>query len=439
MTLQVNPAFTVEARLLAPVDGDVRRSHFVLRDDPEIAAWLLTVLDFILFRLGQLPGEQRIAAPPGGPLLERLVAGGVVLWEARPDGTTGLRLNPGFEVGLWFAVRVPGEPARTATVTLAAEPELCRWLLTSAVAPLPSAQPPPGPLADALRRHGLLAEQLPPPDAVFPEPGGPVPAEAVLATAQAVLVQPAGAPVPDGVRPLLGRKTPRLSAAVDLWWVTDAGSGLVTPVVATEPARAPAVPGPAAGARRAAWERQRRAARDQLATRRFAILREILAPGVRAALRYYVRQLVARGYFPALGDGQVELRSAIHNEPTVASLHQGLALIVSGIAGETVRASYCYLSCYEAGAVLAPHVDRPQCNYNLSLVLDMQGPAGEPDPWPIYLELDGRPEAVLLQVGDGLVYSGTELLHWREALPAGQRAIVCFFHFVPLEFTGSLD
>jgi hypothetical protein len=55
------------------------------------------------------------------------------------------------------------------------------------------------------------------------------------------------------------------------------------------------------------------------------------------------------------------------------------------------------------------------------------------------MELDGNPTAVLLQVGDGLCYSGTDIWHWRDALPAGQRAIICFYHFVPAGFTGSLD
>jgi hypothetical protein len=69
----------------------------------------------------------------------------------------------------------------------------------------------------------------------------------------------------------------------------------------------------------------------------------------------------------------------------------------------------------------------------------MHGPEGEPPPWPIYVEIDGQPQAVLLETGDGVAYSGTEIWHWRDALPAGQRAVVCFFHFVPPDFTGSLD
>jgi hypothetical protein len=154
-----------------------------------------------------------------------------------------------------------------------------------------------------------------------------------------------------------------------------------------------------------------------------------------------VRQLRERGYFPELGDGQVALRASIHNQPTIASLHQGLAGIVNTIGEEKVIPSYCYLSCYEQGSVLERHLDRQQCAYNLCLVLDMRylDRDDEPDPWPIYLELEGKPEPALLNVGDGVFFSGRSIYHWREALPAGQRAVVCFFHFVPPGFSGSLD
>jgi len=69
----------------------------------------------------------------------------------------------------------------------------------------------------------------------------------------------------------------------------------------------------------------------------------------------------------------------------------------------------------------------------------MANSQGDPKPWPIYLEVDGQPSAKHLQTGDGLLYSGSEIWHWREALPEGQRAIICFYHFVPTSFSGSLD
>ena len=97
----LNPALTVEAQFLGPVGDDVRTSRFVLRQEPEVAAWLLTFLDFILFRQGRIATEQRIAPPPGGATLVRLIAGAVVLSGQRPDGGLALRLNPGVEVRLW--------------------------------------------------------------------------------------------------------------------------------------------------------------------------------------------------------------------------------------------------------------------------------------------------------------------------------------------------
>lgn len=436
----INPALTVEAQFLVSVADEVRTTRFVLDREPEVAAWLLSLIDFIRFRQGKLAGERGIAPPPGGAVLQRLIAGAVVLAEQRPDGQLALRLNPGFEVRLNLSARLPGEPARIALLPLAGEPELAHWLVSRALGVQPDGVPPS--LAATMRQHGILVTESPPPAAYFPDPELPADLAIELATAARVFAQAAGQDVPAEVRQLIGRHTPRLPPQTQLLWLLDAGTGLALPTLAgyAPPATAN-FHGARAEARAAAWDQQLLREQRRLREQQYAVLREILAPAPRARLRRYVRQLVERGYFPALGDGQVELRSALHNEPTIASLHRGLAAILGNICGEMLQASYCYLSCYEAGAVLLRHKDRPQCKYNLSLVLDMQGPeaAGEPEPWPIYLEIDGQPEAVLLQVGDGLAYSGTDLWHWRDALPAGQRAIVCFFHFVPGDFSGSLD
>jgi len=436
---QLNPAFTVEAQFLGPVDGETRTTRFVLARHPKVAAWLLTVLDFILWKQGRLPDERRIGEPPVGETLQRLVAGAVILAGQRPDGGLALKLNPGLGIGLALRVRRRGQPAHTATVTLNEEPALCRWLLAHYLPGGPGATGPVGDeFRETLRRHALLVAELPAPEALFPDPAEPAELAAETATAARVIPQAPGAAVPEEVRALLGRHAPPLPPGAGIAWCVDAGTGLVLPAAwnGTDPL---ASGDSWAGERARQWTAQRDSARTNLAGQRYAVLREIVPPAARSRLRRYVRELVRRGYFPPPGDGQVELRSALHNEPAIASLHRGLAAVVSDISGETVQASYCYLGNYEAGAVLARHRDRPQCNYNLSLVLDMEGPDGEPEPWPIYLELDGRPVPVLLGVGDGLVYSGTELWHWRDALPAGQRAIVCFFHFVPPDFQGSLD
>ncbi len=455
---RMNPTLIVDAFFAADVDGDYQKTKFNLRTYPEMASWVLSILDHVLCQQGRLPGERPIAEPPGGPARQLLMDGRVLFAHRRPDGVLELRLNPKLDVKLQLYARRLGLRAHYSLLPLLEDVELTRWLLTRypvvspegfqappaeslPAEPLP-AEPLPEPLVSTLRRHGVLVDALPPADACFPDPGLPVDLAAELAPASLIFAQPAGAAIPGEVRRILGRHVPEVPADTGLIWSQDAGTGMVYPTRWTpgeSPLEIERVTGTGAAARVAFWDRQRAAARLSLQTRRYATLRDILPPAQREKLRRYVRQLVERGYFPALGDGQVDLRAAIHNQPTVAALHQGLAGIVNSFCPEPVIASYCYLSCYEEGAVLDRHKDRKQCAYNLSLVLDMQGPAGEPEPWPIYMEIDGTPEAVQLQVGDGLCYSGTDIWHWRDALPKGQRAIVCFYHFVPQDFTGSLD
>lgn len=441
---QVNPGLAVDAYFHVPFGDEVRKTVFRLHEHREVAAWLGSLLDFVLSKRGPKAGETRLAEPPGGATRDRLIRGGVILAERRPDGATALRLNPTFDACLFVTARRRDEPAHTVTLGLAEDPALTRWLL--AHDPRNAARPDPaqlgGELVASLRRHHVLVDSLPPEAPTFPDASEPVDLAAELATACRVVPQPAGQPIPAAIRQVLGRQTPALPGGASLLWGEDAGTGLVFPALwpsSLGEAGIHRVAGTRAAEREAQWLAQRESARLALRTRRYAVFRDIVPLAQQAKLRRYVRQLVERGYFPDLGDGQVALRSGIHNQPTIAALHNGLAAIVSSVCGEPVLASYCYLSCYEAGSVLARHKDRPQCAYNLSLVLDMTGPAGEPEPWPIYVEIDGRPEAVLLRVGDAVAYSGTELWHWREALPAGQRAIVCFFHFVPGDFSGSLD
>lgn len=65
-TEQINTALRVEARFAARVGEADRTSIFWLARNPDVAAWLRTILDHVLAARGALPGEHPIGPPPGG-------------------------------------------------------------------------------------------------------------------------------------------------------------------------------------------------------------------------------------------------------------------------------------------------------------------------------------------------------------------------------------
>lgn len=177
--------------------------------------------------------------------------------------------------------------------------------------------------------------------------------------------------------------------------------------------------------------------REELRRNQFAVLRKIFNPVQIALVREYHRAAIAMGLLD-YNDGQVERRSVWPNEPVVSYLHHQLVPLLDRITPEPVKASYAYLAAYHEGAVLERHIDRSQCAWNLSVPLDATPETDETNAWPIYLEVDGKPHEVKLGLGDGLLYRGTDLYHWRNALPPGNANTICFFHFVDRSFSGSL-
>jgi hypothetical protein len=181
-------------------------------------------------------------------------------------------------------------------------------------------------------------------------------------------------------------------------------------------------------------------ARDHYRLHGHASLPALVDAQLLAALGRYYKKVVAEGLIK-YGDVQVPERYVMGNEGVARFLHLQLAGLIARITGEAIKPSYCYMACYTPGSLLYKHVDRKQCEYSITFAVDFEpapGPGGE-NPWPLYLETDaGEITEVRQRLGDGLVYKGRELWHYRHALPAGQRSTHIFFHYVRADFDGPL-
>jgi len=170
----------------------------------------------------------------------------------------------------------------------------------------------------------------------------------------------------------------------------------------------------------------------------FATLRDFIHPFQLAALRRYYRYQVRVGAF-GLGDLQSPLRYVVHNDPVARFFHRQLAAAVSDVVGYRLRPSYVYLGAYQPGAQLPRHTDRRECEITMAVCIDYSPEPDRETSWPLQLDTHLGLIGIYQALGDGLIYPGTVLPHLRGVLPPDCSSTSLFFHFVSVDYDGSLD
>jgi hypothetical protein len=100
--------------------------------------------------------------------------------------------------------------------------------------------------------------------------------------------------------------------------------------------------------------------------------------------------------------------------------------VIADVIGRALLPSYAYWRIYGPGAELRRHVDRKSCEISVTLPIHTEPAA----PWPIHFrDLTGKSAAVALSPGEGAIYLGALLPHWREPF-AGQSNCQLFLHYV---------
>jgi len=80
---------------------------------------------------------------------------------------------------------------------------------------------------------------------------------------------------------------------------------------------------------------------------------------------------------------------------------------VNKLIGEQIYPTYSYARIYPYESIVAPHKDREECEIACSMYLGGIK-------WDMFVEGKDGPERIDLNIGDMIVYAGTEISHWRE-------------------------
>lgn len=373
-----------------------------------------------------------------------------------------LRLNPSLQVELKLDLRVKGALAQHHRLTpeTGAEiwPALLYVLQQLHRGQVPQLQALPPEALLQLQQMGVLVAECPEPVAftcsLAEEVAFPLPPRGQLFLNPQVWLQLPGQPLPAAI------PTGSPSEQAPCLWITDLSTGVIYPWQI--PPRWlpflfqwPQLPDPlpealievlrlAGGLLSEHPVTRLQAAQAQQATlhrayqeQGYVVFPQLIPALQLVAWRTYCERLEAQGYLE-LGDPLVPDRLRFYNEPWAQFIHQQLPKLMGQALGQVVQASFCYLSVYPEGSHLKRHLDRPQCVWNLSLLVHQQ--PLEASSWPLHIQTPQQgATAIHLQPGDAVLYSGRKHPHWRETLGSGQRVTVYSMHFVPRDFIFDLD
>ncbi len=186
----------------------------------------------------------------------------------------------------------------------------------------------------------------------------------------------------------------------------------------------------------ASWDRSAECAREEFGRCGFTNVGALVEPLHLGRLRRYYRTLVRHSGTNGvhLGDKQTTGRHVAYNEPVARFFQHQLVGAVSQIVGHPVKPSFCYSASYVQGPGLPLHTDRVQCQYTLSVLIDMWPEPLSTAKWPLVLATSSGHVPVYQALGDGLLFLGRDIPHGRPEMRRKQFSTSLLFHYVDPDF-----
>ena len=159
--------------------------------------------------------------------------------------------------------------------------------------------------------------------------------------------------------------------------------------------------------------------------RRYLLVKRMLPQTILQYLKVYYAILTANNRLS--NDGQCPLSLSVGGDAALDAVLEWIRPEVSRLVGFDLAPTYSYTRQYAKDEVLTRHRDRPSCEISVTASIQIPKGAG---PSVLHLKTPNSEETkVEMLEGDGCVYAGTEIEHWRERFSA-DGYIQLFLHFI---------
>lgn len=157
----------------------------------------------------------------------------------------------------------------------------------------------------------------------------------------------------------------------------------------------------------------------------YALLKNIASPEIVNIVSDYALIREAKAFVE--DTQQVVGAHAVYADHLMESLLLHYKPIIEHELEMKLLPTYSFYRVYRRGHELVPHTDRPSCEISLSVCYNFDY-KGKDYSWD--LVMDGTP--LKMSPGDGAVYRGIDIPHWREPfnVPQDSYHIQAFYHYV---------
>jgi len=154
----------------------------------------------------------------------------------------------------------------------------------------------------------------------------------------------------------------------------------------------------------------------------YVVLKQFFTPEISRLIFDYARLKKATGQMER-PDGQVPTALRLRADPLTETLLLESRAAVERIVGTSLWPSYSYLRLHTRGAAMGVHTDRKASEIAISVNV------GGDRLWPLWLKTPTSDLGIAPEIGDGVVYRGRELPHWRNAYD-GELQVQCLLFYV---------
>jgi hypothetical protein len=159
--------------------------------------------------------------------------------------------------------------------------------------------------------------------------------------------------------------------------------------------------------------------------KRYLLARRILPKAILEYLKVYYAILTANNRF--WNDTQCPLSLSLSGDAALDAVLEWIRPKVSRLVGFDLAPTYSFTRQYAKGDVLERHTDRDACEISVTASIQIPKGAG---PSVLYLKPPNFQQTrVEMFEGDGCIYAGTEVEHWRERFCV-DGYIQLFLHFI---------